>query len=101
MNDNNIHKHTFPPPSPAADHEPLQQKWQRPDRLARRVCYYESWAVYRPGDGVYDVEDIPADLCTDLIYSFCGLSNVTWEVMVLDPEVRPCLEVRLVSIIEK
>ncbi|ROT76521.1 chitinase [Penaeus vannamei] len=69
------------------DHEPLQQRWQRPDRLARRVCYYESWAVYRPGDGVYEVEDIPADLCTDLIYSFCGLSNVTWEVMVIDPEI--------------
>ncbi|XP_042864486.1 endochitinase-like [Penaeus japonicus] len=69
------------------DHEPLDQKWQRPDRLARRVCYYESWAVYRPGDGLYDIEDIPGDLCTDLIYSFCGLSNVTWEVMVLDPEV--------------
>ena len=53
----------------------------------RRVCYYESWGVYRPAEGRYDVEDIPGDLCTHLIYAFCGVSNVTWEVLILDPEV--------------
>ncbi|XP_064101156.1 endochitinase-like [Macrobrachium nipponense] len=52
----------------------------------RRACYYESWGVYRPGEGAYDIDDIPAEMCTHLIYSFCGVSNVTWEILVLDPE---------------
>ncbi|XP_045622862.2 endochitinase [Procambarus clarkii] len=69
------------------DHEPqVYGSSAQPERLARRVCYYETWAVHRPEEVHYDIEDIPADLCTHLIYSFCGVSNVTWEVMVLDPE---------------
>ncbi|XP_066983278.1 endochitinase-like isoform X1 [Macrobrachium rosenbergii] len=57
----------------------------RTEKPGRRVCYYESWGIYRPGEGSYDVSDIPGDLCTHLIYSFCGVSNVTWEVLILDP----------------
>ncbi|XP_064101319.1 endochitinase-like isoform X3 [Macrobrachium nipponense] len=57
----------------------------RTEKPGRRVCYYESWGIYRPGEGAYDVSDIPGDLCTHLIYSFCGVSNVTWEVLILDP----------------
>ncbi|XP_037776380.1 endochitinase-like [Penaeus monodon] len=51
---------------------------------ARRVCYFESWAVYRPGPGRYDVEDVPAHLCTHVVYTFVGVSNITWEVLLLD-----------------
>lgn len=37
------------------------------------VCYYGSWAVYRPGAGKFDVEDIDPFVCTHIIYGFAGL----------------------------
>ncbi|GFW25822.1 endochitinase [Trichonephila clavipes] len=50
------------------------------------VCYYSAWAYTRPEPWDYDIEDIPGDLCTDIIYSFVGLNNQTWELFSIDPE---------------
>ncbi|XP_076044172.1 chitinase-3-like protein 1 [Oratosquilla oratoria] len=49
------------------------------------TCYFSSWAVYRPGPGKFDVEDVDPTLCTHLVFGFAGLSNHTWEIEVLDP----------------
>nr|AHZ21076.1 chitinase [Eriocheir sinensis] len=48
------------------------------------VCYYGSWAVYRQGDGKFDVEDIDPAICTHLIFGFVGLGSDN-KIKVLDP----------------
>lgn len=48
------------------------------------VCYFGSWAVYRPGNGKFDVENIDPFLCTHIIYTFTGLGSDN-RIRVLDP----------------
>jgi chitinase len=57
------------------------------DNPARVACYFESWGVKNLNEGRYTVDDIPGDLCTHVLYSFAGVDNVTWELLVLDPKV--------------
>ncbi|KAF2888222.1 hypothetical protein ILUMI_17951, partial [Ignelater luminosus] len=49
----------------------------------RVVCYYGSWAVYRPGNGRFQIEDIDPTLCTHLIYTFVGLDR-SGSIKILD-----------------
>ncbi|XP_064104243.1 LOW QUALITY PROTEIN: probable chitinase 10 [Macrobrachium nipponense] len=39
------------------------------------VCYYSSWSHYRQGLAYYEVEDIPVDQCTHVIYAFAILDR--------------------------
>lgn len=48
------------------------------------VCYYGSWAVYRPGNGKFDVENIDPYVCTTIIYGFAGLGSDN-TIVSLDP----------------
>lgn len=54
------------------------------------VCYYGSWAVYRNGNGKFDVEDIDPAICTHIIFGFAGLDQNTFEIKVLDPYNELC-----------
>ncbi|KAK8736986.1 hypothetical protein OTU49_004753, partial [Cherax quadricarinatus] len=55
------------------------------------VCYLESWAVYRPGKGAYDIDDVDPDICTHLIFAFAGI-NANGKIQVLDPWHELCEE---------
>lgn len=48
------------------------------------VCYYGSWAVYRPEKGKFPVENIDPFLCTHVIYTFAGLGYDN-KIRSLDP----------------
>jgi len=48
------------------------------------MCYFGSWAVWRPGNGRFDVDDIDPQLCSHLVFGFAGLNTATWEIAVLD-----------------
>ncbi|XP_050295310.1 chitinase-3-like protein 1 [Anthonomus grandis grandis] len=47
-------------------------------------CYFESWTVYRPGNGKFDVENIDPNLCTHIAFTFLGL-NADGSIHILDP----------------
>lgn len=49
------------------------------------VCYWGTWANYRPADGKFTPEDVDASLCTHLIYSFAGLDSENDVIKPLDP----------------
>ncbi|KAK8736740.1 hypothetical protein OTU49_004625, partial [Cherax quadricarinatus] len=53
------------------------------------VCYYGSWAVYRPDNGKFDVENIDPAICTHLIFGFAGLGSDN-KIRVLDPYNELC-----------
>nr|QLG00092.1 chitinase 4 [Sogatella furcifera] len=51
------------------------------------VCYYGSWAAYRKPPVAYQIEDIPVNLCTHVVYSFLGVDENTWKIKFLDPNI--------------
>ena len=48
------------------------------------ICYWGTWANYRPGEGKFVSSNVDGDLCTHLIYSFAGLDTNTWSIKTLD-----------------
>ncbi|XP_060526893.1 acidic mammalian chitinase-like [Cylas formicarius] len=43
------------------------------DTKTEIVCYYGSWAIYRPDIGLFSTENIDPNLCTRIVYTFIGL----------------------------
>jgi len=48
------------------------------------VCYYESWAYWREGNGKMTVSDIDSSLCTHIVYAYLGITESN-TVNILDP----------------
>lgn len=45
------------------------------DGTPKIVCYYTNWSQYRVKIGKFVPEDIPADLCTHIIFAFGWLKK--------------------------
>ena len=48
------------------------------------ICYWGTWANYRPGLGKFVAANVDGDLCTHLVYSFAGLDTETSAIKTLD-----------------
>src|SRR5687767_12112765 len=46
----------------------------------RIVCFYGTWAKWRDAPMNYTADNIPTDLCTDVVYSFVGIDRHTWGI---------------------
>ena len=57
--------------TPATPSVPTEPPTCQTEKL--RVCYFTNWAQYRNGDGRHVPSDIPADLCTHIVYSFAKI----------------------------
>ncbi|XP_014227356.1 probable chitinase 2 [Trichogramma pretiosum] len=58
---------------------------KRPNHTKYVACYFQSWAIYRNGDGIFQIQDIKPEYCTHLIYSFAGLNGTSFHIKSLDP----------------
>jgi chitinase len=50
------------------------------------VCYVNSWAAKRSGNGKFLVENIDPMMCTHIIYAFAVLDNITHSIQSQDSE---------------
>ena len=48
------------------------------------VCYFSTWASGRPSPMNYDLDDVPGDKCTHLIYSFIGIHKDSYTLFPID-----------------
>lgn len=53
----------------------------------RLVCHYTTWSQNRANPYSYRIEDIPGELCTDVVYNFIGVDSEEYEVSFLQREI--------------
>lgn len=61
------------------------EKRERNNKPFHLVCYFGSWAHWRPGDGKMDPEDIDPHLCTHVVYGFTSLDRFEYVLKSYDP----------------
>uniref|UniRef100_A0A2M4BQT7 chitinase n=1 Tax=Anopheles marajoara TaxID=58244 RepID=A0A2M4BQT7_9DIPT len=52
----------------------------------RLVCHYTTWSRDRPDDGAFQIDDIPGQLCSHMVYNFLGVNETSYELELLQPE---------------
>lgn len=52
----------------------------------RIICHYTTWSRTRQDDGAYNIEDIPGDLCSHVVYNFVGIDEKTFQLTSMQPE---------------
>ncbi|XP_008209422.1 probable chitinase 2 [Nasonia vitripennis] len=57
---------------------------KKPNHEKYVACYFQSWAIYRNDQGVFQISDINTEHCTHIIYAFAGLNASSWEIQSLD-----------------
>lgn len=48
------------------------------------ACFVQSWAIYRPSLGQFNVSDVDPNLCTHVVYCFAGMDPLTNDITLLD-----------------
>ncbi|CAG0898321.1 unnamed protein product [Darwinula stevensoni] len=51
----------------------------------RVVCYWGTWSIYRPNQGMFDLEHFRTELCTHVVYSFLGIEEESLLLTSIDP----------------
>ncbi|XP_058813179.1 endochitinase-like [Topomyia yanbarensis] len=53
----------------------------------RFICHYTTWSRTRLQDGAaYNIEDIPGELCSHVVYNFVAVDEKTFELTSMQPE---------------
>lgn len=48
------------------------------------LCYHGTSSYSRPGNGQFNISNVPTNLCTHYIYSFLGLDDTSYTIKLLD-----------------
>lgn len=56
-------------------------------RKGRRfLCHYTTWSRTRQDDAAFNIEDIPGELCSHIVYNFVGIDEKSFELTSLQPD---------------
>ncbi|XP_015788128.1 endochitinase [Tetranychus urticae] len=58
----------------------------RHEKHYKIVCYLATWSAYRQPPMNYNIDKIPGNICTHVVYSFVGLDGESFELKLINPK---------------